>query len=54
MTELIKAAKIRGIAEKLMNLSHRLEQNLTQDAHEKLTQDLADETDKLEEIINSL
>ncbi len=49
-----EATKIRGIAETIVNLTHRLEQDLTPDAHEKLMQDFADEVDKLEEIISGL
>ncbi len=55
MTDTTKAVvKIQGIAETLVNLTHRLEQDLTPDAHEKLMQDFADEVDKLEEIISGL
>jgi hypothetical protein len=55
MSDKTKAVvKIRAIAERLVNLTHRLEQDLAPDAYEKLLQDFADEVDKLEEIVSGL
>ena len=49
-----QAHKLRKIANKLHDVSYELEGALLPDAQEKLAQDLADEADKLEEVISAL